>query len=140
MSAGRICNRVTYTATPEESVRDAAGRMDQKQVGTLVVVDEENRPVGIVTDRDVAIRCVARKLDPDDTRISQVMSVPVSSVSEDTPIESALRTMAGSKARRSLVVDSDGKLVGVLALDDVIELLVEEAGAIGDLIRAQAPM
>lgn len=139
MSAGRICSRVAYTATPEESVTEAAERMEQQRVGTLVVLDDDKRPIGILTDRDVAIRCVARKLDPDDTTVSQVMTVPVSSVSEDTPIESALRTMAGSKVRRSLVVDSDGRLVGLLALDDVLELLVEEAGAIGDLIRAQAP-
>lgn len=138
MSAGRICTRVTQTAAPEETIREAAARMDQEGVGTLVVLDDARRPIGILTDRDVAVRCVARSLDADATRVSQLMSVPVSSVHEDTPIESALRMMAGAKARRSLVVDSDGALVGVLALDDVLELLAEEAEAIGNLIRVQA--
>jgi CBS domain-containing protein len=113
--------------------------MDRKGVGTLVVVDDALRPVGMLTDRDVAVRCVGQGLDPDLALVSEVMSAPVSSVFEDTPIESALRLMAGSRARRSVVVDRTGALVGVLALDDVLELLAEEAHAIGDLVRAQAP-
>jgi CBS domain-containing protein len=139
MSAGRICTRVIHTADPEETIRVAATRMDRKGVGTLVVVDDALRPVGMLTDRDVAVRCVGQGLDPDLALVSEVMSAPVSSVFEDTPIESALRLMAGSRARRSVVVDRTGALVGVLALDDVLELLAEEAHAIGDLVRAQAP-
>jgi CBS domain-containing protein len=113
--------------------------MERERVGNLVVVDEEKRPLGILTDRDVAVRCVANDLDPDGTPVSEVMTVPVSSVFEDTPIESALRLMAGTRARRSIVVNRDGALVGVLALDDVLDLLAEEAEAIGDLVRAQVP-
>ncbi len=104
-----------------------------------MVLDEERRPIGVLTDRDVAVRCVSRGLDAEAATVSEVMSVPTSSVHEDTPIESALRLMAGARTRRSLVVDSDGRLVGVLALDDVLELLAEEAEAIGELIRTQVP-
>jgi CBS domain-containing protein len=129
---------VIHTADPEETVRAAAARMDREEVGTLVVVDDALRPTGIVTDRDVAVRCVGKGLDPDRTSVAEIMSMPVSSVYEDTPIESALRMMAGSRARRSVVVNRAGALVGVLALDDVLELLAEEAEAIGDLVRVQA--
>lgn len=139
MSVGKICTRVVHTAELHESIRTAAGRMDRNGVGTLVVVDEAKRPLGVLTDRDVAVRCVARKLDPDATPVSDVMSMPVSSVPEDTSIESALRVMAGSRTRRSVVVDRHGALVGLLALDDVLDLLAEEAEAIGTLVRAQAP-
>lgn len=139
MSAGRICTRVTHTAVPDETVRAAATRMDREGVGTLVVVDGASRPVGIVTDRDLAVRCVGRGLDPDESRVSTVMSAPVSSVHEDTPIESALRTMAGARIRRCPVIGTDGTLVGLLALDDVLDLLAEEVEAIGALVRMQAP-
>jgi CBS domain-containing protein len=139
MSVGRICTRVVHTAEPHESVRTAAGRMERNGVGTLVVIDEGKRPLGILTDRDVAVRCVAGRLDPDSTPISEIMSAPVASVSDDTSIESALRLMAGARSRRSVVVNRDGALVGLLALDDVLDLLAEEAEAIGDLVRAQSP-
>ena len=139
MSAGKICTRITYTATPEESVRHAAIRMEQQGIGTVVVVDEYDRAVGMVTDRDIVLRCVAERLDPDQMRVGDVMSAPVCAVTEETAIETALSTMAGAQVRRAVVVDSDGMLVGVLALDDVLELLVEEAASIGALLRAQAP-
>ena len=139
MSAGRICTRVTYTASPEEPARNAAMRMEDHGIGTLAVVDGDNRAVGMVTDRDVAIRCVAEGLDPDKTPLRDIMSSPVCSVTEDTPIESALSTMAAAEVRRAVVIDGQGSLVGILALDDVLELLIEETQSIGALLRAQAP-
>ncbi len=140
MSAGRICTRVTYTASRAERARDAAVRMQDHGIGTLAVVDRDNRPVGIVTDRDLAIRCVAGGLDPERTSLDEIMSSPVCSVAEDTPIESALATMAAAEVRRAVVIDVEGSLVGILALDDILELLIEETQSIGALLRAQAPV
>jgi CBS domain-containing protein len=104
-------------------------------VGTVVVLREDGRPAGILTDRDIAVRCVAQRLDPDATDVGSVMSVPVTCVHESTPIETALARMAGVHARRLVVVDDEERLVGILALDDVLELLAEELTSIGKLIR-----
>lgn len=139
MSAGRICTRVTYTASSEEPARNAAMRMQDHGIGTLAVVDRDNRAVGMVTDRDLVLRCVAEGLDPDRTPLRDIMSSPVCAVTEDTPIESALSTMAAAEVRRAVVIDAQGSLVGILALDDVLELLIEETQSIGALLRAQAP-
>ena len=76
MSVGRICVRSVYSATPEESVRLAARRMGEADVGVLVVVDEKGYPVGVVTDRDVALRCVGGDSDPDTTPVSSIMTSP----------------------------------------------------------------
>ncbi|MEZ4416057.1 MAG: CBS domain-containing protein [Gemmatimonadota bacterium] len=140
MSAGRICTRVVQTATAHEPVFDAARRMRDHHVGTLVVVDDDRRPIGIVTDRDLTVRCVAEGCNPANTHLSDVMTRVVSCVEEDTPIEAALSTMAAAKTRRMVVTGTDGRLEGVLSLDDVIDLLVEEAGTIGRLLRSQAPV
>jgi CBS domain-containing protein len=139
MTAGRICVRSVHIAEPEESVRKAARRMAEADVGTLIVVDPERNPLGVVTDRDVALRCVAKGLNPDETAVSEVMTAPVLSVYESTPIEEALRRMAGISARRLAVTDAEGHLVGILALDDVVELLVEEAESIGRLLQRRHP-
>ncbi len=135
MTAGKICVRTVHVASRAESAREAALRMREADVGTLVVVDDERRPIGVVTDRDVALRCVAEGGNPDSTPIGAIMTAPVVCVSEQTPIEDALRRMAGVAARRLAVTDDEGRLAGILALDDVVELLVEEAETIGRLLQ-----
>jgi len=105
MSLGRICTRTVSIASPEESVAVAAGRMAEHGV------------------------------DADATPIGDVMSTPVATVHESTPIEDGLARMAAVPARRLVVTDDRGGLVGVLALDDVLDLIAEEAGAIGRLLR-----
>lgn len=137
MSVGRICTRVVHTAAPDETVRHAAGLMRQHNVGTLVVLDPGGRPIGLVTDRDIAVRLVGHRLNADETTISMIMTGPVSTVKEETPIESALEHMAGAKIRRLVVVDRNDQLVGLLALDDVLGLLVEETESIGRILRGQ---
>lgn len=135
MSAGRLCVRTVHLASPREKVREAARRMREAEVGTLVVVDERRRPVGIVTDRDLVLRCVAEGRDPGATEVAAVMTAPALCVAESTPIEEALRRMMRIPARRLVVTDDAGELVGILSLDDVVELLVEEAETIGRLLR-----
>jgi len=135
MSAGAICVRSVHVASPGESVRAVARRMAEGDVGTVVVLGERDRPVGILTDRDLVLRCISQERDPDTTEVAEVMTAPVTYVYESTPIESALARMAGARARRLVVVNDDERLVGILALDDVLELLTEELGSVGKLLR-----
>lgn len=76
--------------------------MAQNDVGTLVVMRPDGRmePTGILTDRDITVRCVAMDLDPDETAVSRVMSHPVQSVDESTPIEEVMAKMARAATRR----------------------------------------
>jgi CBS domain-containing protein len=136
-----MCSRITATAAPRESVRAAARRMAEFEVGTLVVLegDRASRAVGMVTDRDIALRCVAQHRDPDATPVSAIMSTPVHTVPDDTPIEEALARMAGVGARRLIVTADGDRLAGILTLDDVLDLLVRETAAIGRLLDKQQP-
>ncbi|HEY7505944.1 MAG TPA: CBS domain-containing protein [Gemmatimonadales bacterium] len=141
MSTGRICSRVVVTASPTETVRTAALRMAENDVGTLVVVsgDDPLRAIGIVTDRDIAVRCVAAGLDSGATPISQVMTTPVHSIDENTPIEQALDRMASTATRRLVVTGEAHRPLGILSVDDVIDLISEEAASIGSLLKRQRP-
>lgn len=139
MSAGKLCSRDVVAADSGEKVRIAARRMAEHNVGTVVVVDEDRRPTGMVTDRDIAIRCVAEQRDPDGTTVWDVMTQPVHVIREDLPIDEALSKMAVAGNRRLPVVDDEGRLAGLLALDDVLDLLTEEAGMIGALLRRESP-
>jgi len=138
MSAGRICSRDVDTANYDENVLDAARRMRDRQVGTVVVVDEM-RPVGIVTDRDLTVRVLAQGLSPEATRLSDIMTPSPTTVREDDSIETALGYMRAGRFRRLPVVGRDGRLLGILALDDVLELVAEDLTAVGQLLKREAP-
>jgi CBS domain-containing protein len=140
MSVGRICLREVDLADPAEPVREAADRMRTRRVGTLVIVDAAGRPVGVVTDRDLALRVVAAGRDPHTTSVGEVMTQDPRTVSETTPIESALSLMRSGSFRRVPVVNDDGKLVGIMSLDDALGLLAEEFALIGGLIEREQPV
>ncbi len=141
MSAGRISSRVIATAAPTETIRVAARRMAEFDVGTIVVMDPSHpeRAAGLVTDRDLAVRCVAGGLNPDTTVVSDLMTAPAHAIDEGTPIEEVIQHMASAGTRRLIVTGSGGRAVGILSLDDVLDVLVKEAGAIGRLLDKQQP-
>ena len=139
MTIGRICCREVDTADPQEPVRAAAQRMGARAVGTLVVLDPDDRPAGILTDRDLAVRVVGAGRDPNTTRVGDVMTASVHTAFEEKPIEDALALMRLEAVRRLVVVRRDGTLVGILSLDDVLTLLAEEFRDVGRLLRKEAP-
>ncbi|HEX5104372.1 MAG TPA: CBS domain-containing protein [Pirellulaceae bacterium] len=139
MSAGRICIREVDTADVTESVQSAADRMNARNVGTLVVLNPERQPLGIVTDRDLTVRVLARGKDPLATTVGDVMTLFPRTVYEETSIEDAISLMRVGPFRRVPVVDREGKLVGLLSIDDVLELLAEEFRDIGQLLKAERP-
>jgi CBS domain-containing protein len=139
MTVGRICIRDVDLAEPDESVQVAARRMHSRKVGTLVVLDEAKRPIGIVSDRDLTVRVLAEGLSPIETTVGQVMTHSPRTVSEETPIEEALAIMRSGPFRRIPIVDADGTLVGLLSVDDVLELLREEFNEIAQLIAREGP-
>lgn len=139
MSVGRICIREVDIITETESALTAARRMNERNVGTLVVVDRETRPVGIVSDRDLVLRVLATGKDASATPVRDVMTSAPKVVTEATPIEDALKLMRAGRFRRLPVVDRQGALVGLLSLDDILDLLAEEFVEIGQLIRKERP-
>jgi CBS domain-containing protein len=138
MSVGRICSRDVDTANYDEPVLDSAHRMRDRQVGTVIVVDDM-RPVGILTDRDLTLRVLAAGLDPQATRVSEVMTPSPTTIGEDDSIETAVGYMRAGRFRRLPVVGRDGRLIGILALDDVLELVADELVDIGQLLKREAP-
>jgi CBS domain-containing protein len=139
MSAGRICVRSVDVAAMDETAMTVARRMHSRNVGLLVVVDKDQRPLGLVTDRDLVVRVMAAGRDPNQTLVSELMTRLPHSVGEETPIEEALGIMRCGPCRRLPVVGRDGRLVGILSLDDVLDLLSEEFADIGRLVRKESP-
>jgi CBS domain-containing protein len=139
MSIRSYARRSPCTARAEETVREGAKRMEAYRVGCLVVVDERQRPVGIVTDRDVVMRVLRRRRDPDRTTVGQIMHVDLATVREDEDVERAVRAMRREGVRRVPVVDDDGLLTGIFTSDDALQLLSSELAALAQAVRAQFP-
>lgn len=140
MNVAAICTRLPETVSREDSVLSAAKQMLEHEVGTLVITDEAGLPEGIVTDRDIVLRCVAEGLSAEKTKVARVMTVEVHTVNEDTPIEVALEEMADKEVRRLVVVNDAGRVVGIVALDDFLEGIVEATADVGRLLRRQVQL
>lgn len=105
----------------DESAAAAARRMRDFRVGCVVVV-RNARPVGILTDRDLAIRVVAAGLDPEKTLVSEIVTYDATTVSRDAGIETAVHIMGERGVRRLPIVTDDGKVTGVISADDLVIL------------------
>ena len=128
------------TARPTDSVGACARRMHDEHVGCLVVVEESDGdafPVGVLTDRDIAIEVVAFGLDPATMTAGDVMSERPAVVEEDDDLLDALAHMRERGVRRLPVVRPDGALAGMLALDNLLEALGEEIDGVVGVMRAQ---
>lgn len=121
--------REVVTASPSDGVVDVARRMRDRGVGCVVVV-EGKRPVGIVTDRDLALRVVAAGL-PHDVPVSAIMTADPTTLSASSDVGVAVRTMRKSGARRLPLVDADGALAGIVTHDDLVVRLAHELDVLG---------
>lgn len=137
MNIRTICSRVVASAAETESVKAGAARMAEYGVGTLVVVGDRREPVGIVTDRDVMLRCVAEGKDASDTPLSEIMTSPVRTLHEMSPLDEGLDAMEKVGARRLVITDDDGVVVGILSIDDVIGLVGGQLGRVDAVLRTQ---
>ena len=134
-----LCQRNVDVIRADDSVATAADRMRQRTVGSLIVVDDANRPVGIITDRDLVIRALADARDVDSTPVIEVMTPDIVVATGATSISSALRLMREGPFRRLPVVNQDGVLVGLVTLDDIMMQFARELNEIGSVIELETP-
>jgi CBS domain-containing protein len=113
------------TITPHASLAEAAKKMASQDIGSLPVCDEPRRVVGIITDRDITVRAVARGMDPNQTRVEDVMTRDVLSCSSESEVEDACDLMEKRQVRRLLVTGQDEVPVGIVSLGDIALCLRE---------------
>lgn len=103
------------------SAKEAAQIMKKFNTGAVPVVDSMNKPLGIITDRDITINAVAQSNHPDSVRVMNLMTRHIISVHEDDPIDVAAQKMKENKVRRILVVDDEDRLKGIISLADFVQ-------------------
>jgi acyl dehydratase/CBS domain-containing protein len=112
-----VMSRHVETAETDSTAADAANRCTGREVGSLVVVDDDGDPVGIVTSADL-VGALGTSDDPSSRPLGEVMSAPVTTVEADVPVDEAVATMTDRDIDRLVVVD-DGEMVGLVSTDDV---------------------
>lgn len=106
----------------EEGVTEVARLMEENNIGAVIVLDQEDRPVGIVTERDIVVRVVARGDSPRDVKVREVMSSPLITVDSETPLIDAMMLMSKLNIRR-LGVTYKGSLAGVVTDRDILRII-----------------
>ena len=128
MHVGEFCNREVVVIDEESSITEGAVVMRENHVGDVIIVREQygkKVPVGILTDRDIALEIVARGGDPEAVRVGDAMSYDLTTVTEDDDLLHVIEVMRDKGIRRVPVVDVDEALVGIMTVDDILDLLSE---------------
>ncbi len=138
MTVGEICNREVIVIQRDATISEAAKLMREYHVGAVIVVDKHNDrqiPVGIVTDRDLVVEVLATELDETVITVGDIMAPEVFTIKENTATYEAIEFMRRKTIRRLPIVDEAGELVGILTLDDALQLLSEELLDLAKLVR-----
>jgi CBS domain-containing protein len=131
---GEICSKPVVTVTATASVREAARLMRAKNVGAVVVVNN-NRPAAILTDRDIAVSVVADGRDASTVTVGDIMHRDLTVIPAENGLMDAAKTFAAKGVRRLPVVDRRGKVMGILTLDDLVMLLGNEMGQVASALQ-----
>jgi CBS domain-containing protein len=118
MTIKDIMSKNVQTVTPDTFLNEVARRMQRSDCGSVIVV-ENDRLVGVITDRDLALRCIADSHHPAETKARQVMTSEILYCRDSDNTEDVARNMTENKVRRLPVLDKDKRLVGIISLGDL---------------------
>ena len=136
MSIAKLIQGPVQCLPPEATCSEAARMMRDENVGSVVVA-RDRQPLGIVTDRDLAVRVVADGGDPDKLLLRDVMTDEPIFIGDDRSVDQAVAAMRDLAIRRVPVVDADGRLCGMVSMDDVLVLLADQLGSLAVAIREE---
>jgi CBS domain-containing protein len=133
MKLGSIMTGGIESVRPQATLAEAAKKMASQDIGSLPVCAEQHKVIGIITDRDITVRAVARGMDPNQTRVEEVMTREVLSCSSEADVEQACALMEKRQVRRLLVTGEDDSPVGIVSLGDIALCLRESQS--GEVLR-----
>ena len=135
MSLKRYVKKVACMS-PRSSIIDASREMNTQTVGAVVIISDDGRPIGMLTDRDIVLRVVAEGRDPQRTPVEEAMTRGAAFLSHDASIQDATEIMRDCGMRRLPLVDAEGKVDGLISLDDIVLLLGMELGNVSAALFA----
>ena len=125
MIAKNIMKTKVITVSPSAPITEAALLMRDEDIGALIVADDTEKPVGIITDRDIVISVLAENKDPGEVVVEDIMTRQLHMVQEDTNLFDILRVLSNNSIRR-VPVTRRGKLAGIISVDDIVVVVATE--------------
>ncbi|MFA5267255.1 MAG: CBS domain-containing protein [Methanoregula sp.] len=129
-----VMNRRLTTIDIDATVAKAAKAMCHDEVGSVIILDH-NKPIGIVTEEDLACKVVARDLKPSTVHVNDIMSTPLITVSADKTVGDAAKMMVKHKVRRLPIIDEHNKVIGIVTVRDLLTVSNEQNDLLMDLIE-----
>ena len=117
-----------FSVKPEDNITEVVRIMKERNVGSVLVCDELKKPVGIITDRDLVLRCMAEHKDYHACSARDLMTPSPRTVRDQDGIFDCINAMRDSQVRRIPVVDSQGKALGIVSFGDILGILSKEFG------------
>ncbi|HEV8722482.1 MAG TPA: CBS domain-containing protein [Candidatus Binatia bacterium] len=136
MSLERICSKTVVTISPDATVLEAAKLMHSKHIGSLVVIDD-SRPIGILTDRDIVLKVVASEEKPVETAVKKIMTANPTMVNVNYDLLDAVRLMRNRGVRRLPIVDEHRHLLGIITMDDLLTAFSAEVGDLAGAVQKE---
>lgn len=134
MQVSDVMTREVECTRPNATLREVARRMSELEIGPMPVCDQD-RLVGMITDRDITVRALAEGSDPDTTRVRDVMTQGVFYCFGDQDVSEAAQTMKDKQVRRLAVLDRDKRLVGIVSLGD-LAVVTHDEELVGETLEA----
>ncbi|MGC8629099.1 MAG: cyclic nucleotide-binding/CBS domain-containing protein [Candidatus Micrarchaeia archaeon] len=131
-----IMSSPVISATEKASIKEIAKKMKAHDIDTVVIVNKNNEPIGLVTEGDIVRRLLSKKRNLWFTKAKHVMSSPVYTAHEEMGIEDVAKYMAAKKIKRLCIVDEKGKLTGIVTQTDIIENTNYLIGLLKELLEA----
>lgn len=123
-----------YSVTPDVSVFEALERLEERNIGVILVIDTDGTLLGIFSERDYARKIVLKGRHSKTTSVREVMTRKVSCVSPDTTVETCMALMTGKRIRHLPVLE-DGRLIGLVSIGDVVKATIEEKDLLIDQLE-----
>ncbi len=123
--------------SPRATVGEASREMRTRSIGAVVVISDDYKPIGLVTDRDIVMRVVADDKSPRDVRVEQVMSSGVVTLTERASIREATELMRDKGVRRIVIIDENARVTGLVSFDDLLLLLGMEIGNLANAVVSE---
>jgi CBS domain-containing protein len=138
MEIQSIMTRRVAAVAPGERLAKAARLMREEDVGCVLVLNDDRQAVGIVTDRDIVLRTLARGRDPAQVRVEEIMSRDPVTARTHEPVLITARRMAQEAVRRLPVVDEAGHVVGLISVDDLLTVFITELSNVAAAIAGSS--
>lgn len=136
MSIANFCSKEIIMIPKDASIQETAQRMKENNVGAVVVV-ENGKPLGVITDRDVVVEVVANGVGLDEVSAKDILAKDVLILKKEQGVHEAIKAMKDKHVRRAPVVDYAGKICGMVSMDDLLVLLAHELQDLAQLVEGQ---